>query len=78
MAPIVKLCPWVNSALDRERHRKDFGFQIKLFNFIGTLQADEIINLLKKVEWIFKYKKVLEHIRVKLVMIQLKGWVSVW
>jgi hypothetical protein len=78
VALIVKLCPWVNSALDREGYRKDFGFQIKLLNFVGTLQADEIINWLKKVKWIFKCKKILEHIRVKLVMIQLKGWASVW
>jgi hypothetical protein len=50
----------------------DLGFKVELPEFLGTLQAEGVIDWLHEVERIFEYKEV------KLIAIKLKGCTSAW
>ncbi|VFQ82763.1 unnamed protein product [Cuscuta campestris] len=60
----------------RDDYHGGLGFTMEIPSFSGTLQADDFIDWLNKVDRIFEYKDVPNRDKVKLVAIKLHGRAS--
>ena len=56
----------------------DFKLKVKIPNFYGNLTAEEFLDWLSEVDWIFEYMEIPEKCRVRLVVCKLKGEASAW
>lgn len=51
----------------------ELGFKVELLEFYSTLQYERFIDYFSEVERIFYYQEAVDHMKVKLVAIKLKG-----
>lgn len=62
----------------RDEPRWEANSKVEIPEFYGTLKAEEFIDWLNTVEWVFEFKDVPDNKKVKLVGISLKGRASTW
>ena len=57
---------------------RNMGIKIEIPDFHGNAQPDEFIDWLSTVERVFDLRDIPDHLKVKLVVIKLRKYASLW